>query len=96
MASEHTCSLSQDALASRIDEWRALGARAVRRRTRPGVLTTVLPRTDAIIASLHSLIAAEAACCSFLTFDVRERDDEIELQLRYPEGFDVEAVFGRA
>ena len=35
---------------------------------------------------MDALVEAESGCCSFFEFDVRETDDEVEVEILTPEG----------
>jgi hypothetical protein len=41
----------------------------------------------AIRAELEELIAAEAECCSFLVFELKETGGDVELRLEFPPEF---------
>jgi hypothetical protein len=83
-----TCALSPEEFEMRVREWRALANEALTRTAEPGRVISSYPATEDIRRRLLMLIEAEARCCSFLEFDMRDRDGAIEVELRYPAGFD--------
>lgn len=88
MPADHpACSLEPDALARRLEEWRALDAHTLRRRTAGGIVVTTYPDRPDVAAEVSRLVAAEGECCSFLSFEVREGEGTIEVELRFPPAF---------
>ena len=79
------CSLSGEELMQRIAEWKELGAHALTRENRGNQVVTTFPRREEVSTRLRELIAAEAECCTFMKFDVEERQDEIVVELRVPD-----------
>jgi hypothetical protein len=78
------CSLSADELPKRLAEIRAIGRDSLLAVSPEGALRF---RADqATRARLEAVIAAESACCSFLDFDLRERNGELVLTIAAPEG----------
>lgn len=82
---QHSCLLSAEALTERMAEWRALTAGALVRSRAPGSIALTL-ETGAE-AELMRLIDAEAACCSFLRFEVSLGESGIDVELHYPPDF---------
>lgn len=82
-----SCKLSADALTTRVGEWRSLAGTALRRRVEPGRVITVFPNRADVARAVTRLAAAEAECCPFLEFDVREDGSELRVELRYPREF---------
>jgi hypothetical protein len=77
------CSLNPADLQRRLAEIAALGADALLGQAEDGALRF---RDDsATRARLEAVIAAEAECCAFLRFELRERGDELELEILAPE-----------
>jgi hypothetical protein len=81
------CSLSPAEMLDRLVGWRALAGEALSRRSEPGRVVSVYPRRHDIAARLEELIEAETQCCPFLVFAVRETEQVIEAELRYPPEF---------
>ena len=77
------CALSGAELIDRITEWRELASHASRRRVDKGRIVSTYP-TD-LLSQLRTLIAAEAECCPSMQFSVRERSNEVEVELRVSE-----------
>lgn len=86
------CTLSTDALESRLTDWREVMRQALRReQPREGVTVADYPHEPALRARLDALIAAEGECCTFLRFDVEEREEFVRLTLHHPPEFDLRA-----
>lgn len=63
------CTLTQDQMAGRVGEWKAVAALAVSRSELDGgVRLEFGPVASAPVAELARLAAAELACCSFFSF----------------------------
>lgn len=78
------CTLSANELPGRLEAARALGEQAL-----TGVEVTgrrALLRFDGHRDDVDALVEAESGCCSFFEFDVRETDDEVEVEILTPEG----------
>ena len=80
------CSLNGPELIKRVEEWRRLTSQATSRRVEEAGIVSTYPREERVVQELRRLIAAEGECCSFMKFEVRERPDEVEVELRVPEG----------
>jgi hypothetical protein len=48
-------------------------------------LTLDLRYAPAAVERVHELVRREQGCCGFMTFDLREHPDEIQLTIRAPE-----------
>jgi hypothetical protein len=83
-----TCTLSPEEFEMRVRDWRTLANEALTRTAEPGRVVSTYPASKAIRQRLRMLIEAEASCCSFLEFDIRDGDEAIEVELRYPDGFE--------
>jgi hypothetical protein len=83
-----SCSLPAAEMLDRLARWKALAEQALSRSAEPGRVASTYPRSDAISAQLRELIEAEADCCPFLSFDIRENKEVIEAELRYPPEFE--------
>lgn len=82
------CSLSVDALEARLEEWREVMERALRReQPREGLTVAHYPRDAALRARIDELIAAESTCCPFLRFQVTEAGGELRVALEHPADF---------
>jgi hypothetical protein len=95
-AAAPTCALSPAALTDRQSDWRTLTDQALSRKIGPGWVSSTYPAT--VFPTLHALIEAEAECCPFLNFDVRQRGETLEVDLRFPPEFQpmVSAVISRS
>lgn len=89
MADEATraCALEPADLFERVRQWRELARHALGRTVTEGKAVATYPRRDDLGRRLRELIEAEAACCPFLEFDLRERQDAFEVELRFPPEF---------
>jgi hypothetical protein len=83
------CSLSAEELPARLAEMASLGADALRGVDDGGVLG--FRNDEATRARLEAIVRAESECCSFLSFDLRENRDQLELRINAPEGAEVVA-----
>lgn len=78
------CTLTSAELPDRLESARRLGKRAL-----VGLEVSerrALLRFDGERESVDALVAAEARCCSFFTFDITETGELIELEILTPEG----------
>lgn len=76
------CSLSADYLTERLAEVRALGQASLLSRSEDGELRF---RGDPDTrARLEAIVAAEARCCSFLAFELREDAGTLVLRIDAP------------
>lgn len=80
----NACTLSPTEVVERVAQWKAVAAEVLGRRSEPGKVVSVYPRRDDVTANIRKLIEAEARCCPFLSFDLREGKDMVEVELRYP------------
>jgi hypothetical protein len=85
---ERSCSLPPADMVDRLVQWRALAGETLSRHSESGRVVSIYRRNRAIAALLEELIESEAHCCPFLAFEVRERGDLIEAELRYPPEFE--------
>ncbi|HEY7874633.1 MAG TPA: hypothetical protein VIG64_05880 [Actinomycetota bacterium] len=72
-------------MADRVSAWREVCVRAISREEHGTTITATYPSDPALIRRLRELIAAEAECCSFLTFTLEEGPREAVLHLEFPE-----------
>jgi hypothetical protein len=87
------CSLSPEALDTRLDDWREVMRSALRReQPRDGLTVAHYPRDVALRARIDELIAAESTCCPFLRFEVTETDEELRVALEHPPEFNLLAA----
>ena len=82
------CALSPVELGERIQQWKSLSRQSLSRTSLPGSVVSTYPRDPQILEQLRELIEAESACCPFLSFQVREGGDVIEVELQYPPEFE--------
>jgi hypothetical protein len=79
------CTLSADGMAARMDLIEALAADGLLRRTSTDRgLRVHLRDTPDIERRTRELIAAEANCCAFLTFDLGREDEALVLDVSGP------------
>jgi hypothetical protein len=78
------CSLNGPDLRRRLADIAAIGADALVFEAEGGALR--FRNEPATRARLEAVIAAESECCAFLRFELRERGDELELEIHAPEG----------
>lgn len=79
-----SCSLDLSDLSRRLDAWRRVAAQGRTVEVTDDRVVAVYPRREALLADLRALVDAEAECCSFLTFTIEERGDDIVSELSYP------------
>jgi hypothetical protein len=80
----YACSLTDEELAARRREWRALDAQALlRTESRPDGRLLVYRGGVRTVRVLTALIEAERQCCSFLDFGVDQRDDEVRVTIGF-------------
>lgn len=76
------CSLSAEELPKRLREMRDIGRDALRSVDRDGAMRFRAGR--ATRDRLEAVIAAESACCAFLSFDLRDDGDDLVLSIAGP------------
>ncbi len=79
------CTLSGDEMIERVTAWRDVSSRAISRELHDDRLTSVYPPDGELLRRLKDLIAAEATCCSFLEFSLREEVHQTIVELTFPE-----------
>ena len=80
-----SCTLENLEMIERISAWREVSSHAISREVGPECITSVYPQDAALLRRLEDLIAAEASCCSFMKFEIQERDDHTIVRLTFPE-----------
>jgi hypothetical protein len=82
-----SCTLPTVEQPLRVAEFDDLFALAVRpaERLGPTGLQIHLPAGAETVSRVRELVAREAGCCSFFSFDVRPLSEETELEVRVPE-----------
>ena len=84
---EIACSLTARDLSARLDEIAALGRSALRRTRREEAHAELrFAASDGIRDRVEAVVAAEAACCAFLSMHVTESHEEIVLKIDTAEG----------
>lgn len=78
------CTLERSVLTSRIQAWQQVMARATSRRLEEDRLVATYPDDPQLLEQLRELIAAEAACCPFLEFDLERREGVVVSEFRFP------------
>jgi hypothetical protein len=79
------CSLDDEQLAARREEWRALDRRALlRSEAGPHGSVRVYRGGEETARAIGELIEAEGECCSFLDFRVDRQGDEVRLSVGFP------------
>ena len=81
------CTLAPASYESRVRAWRELAARALSRRVEPGRVESTYAKTADTAGLLAALVEGERECCSFLSFEVREGEQLITVEMRYPAEF---------
>jgi hypothetical protein len=79
------CALEGSELLARIHAWQQVTNRATSRRVEGARIVATYPNDAQLLGQLRELIAAEAACCSFLEFNVEEMADSVVTELRFSE-----------
>jgi hypothetical protein len=81
------CSLDPDNRARQGGEWRALRRDAlIDAREEAGVVTSTWKRGEGVAGRLEALVEAERICCSFLGFELEEREETLVLRVVSPAG----------
>lgn len=81
----YACSLTDEELAARRREWRALDGRALlRTERRPEGRLLVYRGGEQTARALATLIEAERRCCPFLDFSIDHREGEVRLRIGFP------------
>ena len=81
------CSLDADELEQRLAEIGAVGADALRDvQTRPGVAVLRFAPGKETRERLEAIVAAEARCCAFMSFELRDEPGAIVMTIAAPEG----------
>lgn len=81
------CSLDADELKQRLAEIRAVGADALGDvQSLPGQAVLRFAASQETRRHLEAIVAAEARCCAFLSFDLREEPGAIVMTISAPEG----------
>lgn len=78
------CTLTANDLVERVAAWRNLSSRALSRDVQHDRIVSVYPSEQGVLRTLRGLIAAEAECCAFLKFIVKEGPDETVVELSFP------------
>ena len=79
------CTLSPDGMTARVALIEALSADGLLERTATDAgLRVRLRDTPDIERRTRELIAAEASCCAFLTFDLEREEDALRLDITGP------------
>lgn len=80
------CSLTDERLRVRLEEWLALDKRALlRAENRPSGRLNVYRAGDEIERVLAELIEAEGECCPFLDIAVEREGNEVRLSVSFAE-----------
>lgn len=79
------CSLAGSAMGDRFQIWRELARRALLGRERhPEGLVLRYRRGPGVEDELRRLVALEADCCAFLTFDLAPQERQLRLTVTGP------------
>jgi len=79
------CTLDSGEMVQRVNAWREVSSRAITRKVDSTKITSEYPPEPRLVQQLKDLIAAEAVCCSFLKFDLREERHRTVVELEFPE-----------
>lgn len=79
------CTLEGSELLARMHAWEQVTSRATSRRVEDTRIVAVYPNDAQLLQRIRELIAAEAACCSFLEFTLEEKADSFVTELRFPQ-----------
>jgi hypothetical protein len=79
------CTLNMDDFRERTASIRNLARRFLQKAVRNPKQTLTLTYAGDALAELRELVAKEKACCAFLAFDLRQRDQNIVLTITAPE-----------
>lgn len=81
----YACTLGDEELAARREDWRALDGRAlVRTEASQEGRMLVYRGGEETARELEALIEAEGRCCSFLDFRVDRLGDEVRVTVGFP------------
>jgi hypothetical protein len=81
----YACSLDDEQLAARREDWKALDRRAlVRTEASDGGRLLVYRGGEETAQALRVLIDAEGECCSFLDFRIDRLGDEVRVAVSFP------------
>ena len=79
------CTLDSGEMVERVNAWRDISSKATTRKVESTKITSEYPPDPLLAQRLKDLIAAEAVCCSFLKFDLRQEPDRTVVELEFPE-----------
>lgn len=81
-----SCSLTDEGLRARLEEWLALDERSLLRiEDRPNGRVHVLRASEETERVLAALIEEERRCCPFLDFSVHRQEDEVWVAVSFSE-----------
>lgn len=84
--SSFSCSLTDEGLRARLEEWLELDDRSLlRAENRPNGRAHVYRASEETERVLAALIEAERRCCPFLDFTVQQREDEVWVSVGFAE-----------
>src|SRR5688572_12394719 len=83
-ADTNGCTLDANGLTERVAEWRDVSAHAISRTVEPEKITSIYPSDLRLLKRLRDLIAAEAECCTFLSFTIQEDERHTVVELAFP------------
>ena len=74
------CTLTPAAGREQVQRWRSFDREhAVRREESPTALTVHYARTSHAVETLHQLVNAESACCSFVDWRIEDHGTQLTL-----------------
>lgn len=80
------CSLTAQQYRRRVEDTGTVATDALRSRgALPGGSRLVFANAPGVAQRLEAFVAAESACCPFLTLELRTSDDEVVLDITGPE-----------
>lgn len=84
-ADPNACTLDGTKLIHRIADWREVSSRAIARTVEDHRIIATYPPDPQLLQQLRHLVAAEAECCAFLNFTIREQETQtVVVELLFP------------
>ena len=84
-AEAFSCTLQEPELLGRMQAWKQLASQAITRRVEGNRLVATFQKDPQLLRQVQELIAAEATCCAFLEFTLKDEPGLIVTELRLPD-----------